>query len=76
MLKGVSIGMVRVEEWGLLLRGSDFVFVPAAMGTVAEWQYRIQLRDGAALFPGGIAQVVAFDVYVNFSSTLSHRENK
>lgn len=84
MLEGVSVGMVRVEEWGFLWRWSGFVFVPAAMGTVAESvgrtvaerQHRIQLRDGAALFPAGIARLAAFDAYVNFSSTPSHRENK
>lgn len=84
MLEGVSVGMVGVEEWGFLWRWSGFVFVPAAMGTVAEsvgrtvaeQQHRIQLRDGAALFPAGIARLAAFDAYVNFSSTPSHRENK
>lgn len=88
MLEGVSVGMVGVEEWGFLWRWSGFVFVPAAMGTVAESvgrtvaerqhriQHRIQLRDGAALFPAGIARLAAFDAYVNFSSTPSHRENK
>lgn len=84
MLEGVSVGMVGVEEWGFLWRWSGFVFVPAAMGTVAESvgrtvaerQHRIQLREGAALFPAGIARLAAFDAYVNFSSTPSHRENK
>lgn len=88
MLEGVSVGMMGVEEWGFLWRWSGFVFVPAAMGTVAESvgrtvaerqhriQHRIQLRDGAALFPAGIARLAAFDAYVNFSSTPSHRENK
>lgn len=84
MLEGVSVEMVGVEEWGFLWRWSGFVFVPAAMGTVAESvgrtvaerQHRIQLRDGAALFPAGIARLAAFDAYVNFSSTPSHRENK
>lgn len=88
MLEGVSVGMMGVEEWGFLWRWRGFVFVPAAMGTVAESvgrtvaerqhriQHRIQLRDGAALFPAGIARLAAFDAYVNFSSTPSHRENK
>lgn len=42
MLKGVSDQLGVVEEWGSLLKGSDFV--PAALGgTIAEGQHRNQL---------------------------------
>lgn len=42
MLKGVSDQVGVVEEWGSLLKGSDFV--PMALGgTIAEGQHRNQL---------------------------------
>lgn len=42
-----------VEESRFLLKGSDFVPVPASVGgTVAEWHVRDQPRDGLLCFLG------------------------
>lgn len=68
--------MVGVGEWGFLLKCSDSVPVPAAVGhgagTIAERPYRNQLRAVAALIPGGNMPSGGSSMHAGISLTCIH----